>query len=95
MVCCLFGDNALSEPMLVIIRPYFHDILFEIEHFPFKKMHMKMSSAKLGTALSSKDIYITAYHFKAVLIKGHAPYRKCQQTIIVYVTIHGTMFIHF
>ena len=59
------SDNGLShvrrQPIvwtingLLSIRPqgtYFNEIIFEIQKFPFKKMHMKMSSAKMVTTLS-------------------------------------------
>ena len=49
---CLFGTKPSSEPVLTysLLYPgqgtYFNAILFEIEKFPFKKLHLKMWSAK-------------------------------------------------
>ena len=44
MACCLFGNNPLSEPMMVYWR------LNPKEHI--KKIHMKMLSAKMAAILS-------------------------------------------
>ena len=54
MACRLVGTKPLSEPMLeyivnVILRNKFNEILIKIRTFPFKKMHLKMSSAKWQT----------------------------------------------
>ena len=43
MVCCLFGAEPLSEPML---GTSFNGILIEIQTFSLKKMHLETSSVK-------------------------------------------------
>ena len=47
MACCLFGPKLLYETMLVyrLLDPW-GQFLMEIQQFSFKKMHLKMSSAK-------------------------------------------------
>ena len=57
MACRLFRARALSEPMKTYyhLRPqgtHFNEILFEIQKFSFKKMHLKMSSAKVAAIMS-------------------------------------------
>ena len=47
MVCHLVGAKPLSEPMLIEpLGTNFSEILIKILTFSFKKMHLKMSSAK-------------------------------------------------
>ena len=50
MACGLCGTRPLSEPMLPYCqldsKEYFGEILFKIQTFSFKEMHLKMSSAK-------------------------------------------------
>ena len=47
MACCLFDPKALSEAMLYYCQfKKFSQIVFKIQLFSFKKMHLKMSSAK-------------------------------------------------
>ena len=48
MTCHLFGVKPLSDPMST--KPwgtYFSEILLEIHKFSFKKIHLKMPSAKV------------------------------------------------
>ena len=47
MACRLFGDNPLSEPMMVYCQldpAYFNEILCEIQKFSFMKMSAKMTA---------------------------------------------------
>ena len=48
MACRLAGAKPLSEPMLKyeLFGANFCEIFIEIHAFPFKKLHLKMSSAK-------------------------------------------------
>ena len=53
MVCCLFGAKPLPEPMLVYCQPdSLEQIWIGSLSFSFKKMHLKMSSAKMAAVLS-------------------------------------------
>ena len=40
----LFGAKLLSAPMLPSQGTYFNDILFKIQKFSFKEMHLEMSA---------------------------------------------------
>ena len=84
MACRLLGAKPSSEPMLPYCQldhneTYFSEIIFKIQNFSFKEMHLKMSSAKwqalcLGLngedSLPSTDLICvsTFYHQLLVLL---------------------------
>ena len=60
MACRLFGDNPLSESVILSIRTlvtYFNEILFKVQKFPFKKKYMKILSAKMVAPLSRPQCF--------------------------------------
>ena len=55
----LLGANPLHDDMLINCQSqgtYFNEILFEIQKFSFKKMHLKLSSVKLWPFCLSLNI---------------------------------------
>ena len=76
MDCHLFGAKPLAEPVQCknILGAIISDILIEIHNFKFRKMHLKMSSARCSH-------FDPASHIKYPLPNPD----KAQQTQNVYI----------
>ena len=89
MACCLVGGKPLSEPMLdgiliLTLGTNFSEILSEIHAVLFKKMHLKMSSAKcqpfcLGLNVLNVDVCVICLliyaHFVCWMSASGAKYK--------------------
>ena len=61
IACRLFGDNPLSEPMMVYCqldpKEHIQFILYEIQKFSFKIMLFKISNTKMAAILSRPQCF--------------------------------------